>query len=791
MEYLIDYIRKHRQSAVIRGIETTPSYELKNREKSFKELDTVFHTLKAAMDKTSFYNVGRGQFKIPMLAGASGMGKTSVIHHLSHRLHTKTVVQCHIQYTTTTSNSSSTSTSSGYSISSLELQYFDAIASVAHRMLYTTFLHNNTDSLGLDQYMVDMYDAGLNSLSLNMAVSVLRRVYELDHPDKVFRSRHTTTPADESTTPTGSCDSTGTSSVPQQQPFQLLLAIDDCQELNKFQKSSAERGLDQVCHALIAVMREGTDELYPILASTDYEAVTVNMLSDRVAMNYITLPPVAPVEILQSVRAVRPFALTPLVAALAYRLPSPHAVVEFAELLSATEDSSLRSSRVPSKTQHIPVEGIETTAMAENEGLNKLSEEGVKQIWSRIAHDPRFTVTVLTNNISEHAISTTGGASIRTLLAVVANALTGKSVNPHDKCHHFTTCGAGTEGWAMEPVETVPTWRRVRNSGFCTFEHDPNNIGNVYIRTSYAVIAAVGRALKHIKRDNPVLYALSNSIAQLDTLLEDHAAVVLQQQGQAWRRFGALYEALRINCWLLLKETTIVLRELYDGCVVRKCDYEVRLRPTLVVKATGSVSGGQVLAQGEGCLNWYKEEDFNYLVLTKEGSITTTTSTTTAATTTTGMDYLYAVELVEQPGKYIAVLNQRTSCDHVCAGQRTVKELRKLACDTFAIIMSSKNSSNGSGSSNSSDCTGSGSIGGNSSSASTGSGSSGGNSNRSDSTGSGCDLVLIVVGECTQNVIDVDITTDIPDDTYYSDKKHHAAYYGSLVYHPAAAPAEH
>lgn len=146
------------------------------------------------MDKTPFYNVGRGQFKIPMLAGASGIGKTSMIHHLSHRLHTKTVVQCHIQYST--SNSSSTSTSSGYSISSLELQYFDAIASVAHRMLYTTFLHNNTDSLSLDQYMVDMYDAGLNNLSLNMAVSVLRKVYELDHPDIVFRSRHTCTPAD-------------------------------------------------------------------------------------------------------------------------------------------------------------------------------------------------------------------------------------------------------------------------------------------------------------------------------------------------------------------------------------------------------------------------------------------------------------------------------------------------------------------------------------------------------------------------------------------------------------------
>ena len=718
VKYLQNYIVKHRKSTAISGIQVI-DYELKNREESFKELGAAFNQLNVAMDKSSVVaqpsngkdivcskSVSRNEFKIPMLAGPAGIGKTSMINHISDQLQTKTVMQCHVQYYY------------GFIVLPLEIEHFDAVASVAHRMLYLTFLHKNSHNLDLGSYMLHMLNAGMNNLTLNVAIRVMRCMYQINHPDIVFRSRHS--PADQSNV--------------HQQPFQLLLAIDECQELNKFQRSadnsiSEDQGLDQVCQALIGVMKEGEDQVYPVLAGTDYEAAM--RWSAKGAIEYITLPPVPPVEVLQSVRAVKPFELTRLVAVLAFRLSVPRPVAEFAELLSAAEThvssttiaaESMQGTMKKENSENFSSED-ESSAIEENEDTSMLTAEELKKIWSKIAQDPRFAVQVLTGDLSEHTISTTGGASIRTLLAVVATSLTGRSVNPNDKCHHFTTCGAGTEGWVMEPVETVPTWRLVRRSGLCTFENDPNNIGNVYIRTSYAVIAKVGCALNDIKRVNGVLFALSNCIGQLNSLVEDH--VVVLEQWQAWERFGALYEALRINCWLLLKETTIVLSELYLGCIVRKCDYEVRLRPTLVVQATDTISGDQV--QVDRNLHWYKEKDFNYLVVTKSG--------------TAGIDYLYALELMEQPGKYVAVLNQRKS-DHVCAGPRTVKNLRKLAYDAFADMVTTDNS----------------------------------------------DVVLSVVGLCSQNV---DSIPSIPDDTYFCGRIHSAAYHGSLLFHPAATPEVH
>ncbi len=198
------------------------------------------------------------------------------------------------------------------------------------------------------------------------------------------------------------------------------------------------------------------------------------------------------------------------------------------------------------------------------------------------------------------------------------------------------------------------------------------------ISVSYYTISACTSLLKaqlmsksmefESKEDEELVNAISQCLTDLAQLVL--ATGTNRPQWEAWEEFGALYEALKINCFLYVGHKTIALKELYDGCLVSGCDMIVRLLPTRVAKARTNVTGWSFECVLGKHFNWDGSEGICVIVLNHENG--------------TGWDYMFslpimhAVQTTSQSLQHVVVKNQRKTIE-VNMGDNKLQCVRKSA----------------------------------------------------------------------------------------------------------------
>ena len=534
----------------------------------------------------------RDKLKIPMLAGPSGIGKTSVIQaqRCTDELGGRINIRTHIKYF------------NGYSMDAQEKRYFNAVSSVYLRMVYMIFLDHNCTAMKLSQFMVKMYtELHIYSFSAADAMEAVIQLYTMIYTDCSL------------------CRRTGAQSNTRE-VLSILLCVDDCHEVNQLQVDK-QRGdllspLDDVCQSFLDVMMKGDVYLLPLLAGTNYEAA-VNW-SAQGAIRYIPLPPVDPLLVLQSIQSIKDFQITHTVAVRAYQLSLPRPVAEFARAL----------------------------ASANNDGC--AVEAFVAECYSSVVGDERFVVQ----------------GELMVLLEVVARAIPQIPVMDSAECaisykHVACTAVAGRSDL---------TWASVRRAGLCTLEECVDDLHltqrRKVVRIVYPVLEALTQKLQSAIEagtvTGPVVRMLLASLQQLVALTSQE--VFTLPSWQAWERFGAVYEALVINCYVYLNIKEVRLCDLFRGCVQKGCDIRVTLRPTQVIYTAHPVESPIALSDPP-VTNWCNDDKYCYIVVNNfNGS---------------GVDYVYCLPHAAT-GNPVLVKNQRKE-DHKALGEKTLETLRDKA----------------------------------------------------------------------------------------------------------------
>ena len=199
-----------------------PDHILCNREGTLTELKQCLSQLDLSMSNKE---KDRNMFKIPMLAGPSGIGKTSVLQAL-YTAPIPIQIKCHVTYY------------NGYAPSFNEHSRFNASTSLYLRMIYMIFLDGNS-MLALSHFMDKVYEcAHIQSLSDVDAMMVVYQLYsEIDDTVKP-RLNEEIGPR-----------------------LRILLCFDECHEVNDFIKvkhsKDSHSALDDICQSLLNVMVTG------------------------------------------------------------------------------------------------------------------------------------------------------------------------------------------------------------------------------------------------------------------------------------------------------------------------------------------------------------------------------------------------------------------------------------------------------------------------------------------------------------------------------------------------------
>lgn len=201
------------------------------------------------------------------------------------------------------------------------------------------------------------------------------------------------------------------------------------------------------------------------------------------------------------------------------------------------------------------------------------------------------------------------------------------------------------------------TWSQVRDKSLCVL----NMKSRVMIPYSF---------LHHIAKynftseDPEVLrcfvVCIKGLIKQVDMLIYE------KEPWQLWEVFGAYFHALRINSLLIISNDIIPISQVFKGALIKGCDYEVKLRPMVVVETTDKflVEIPRNVGRKGNYFEQYDWFDQGVVVLNGEGG--------------TGVDLFFALEKGNSK-EYVVFVDQRKRVAGNNLGPISVKKLLQKA----------------------------------------------------------------------------------------------------------------
>jgi hypothetical protein len=134
------------------------------------------------------------------------------------------------------------------------------------------------------------------------------------------------------------------------------------------------------------------------------------------------------------------------------------------------------------------------------------------------------------------------------------------------------------------------------------------------------------------------------------------------QPWQAWEQFGAIYEALVVNCYLYLQISEVKLSALYPGCVTNGCEMVVQLLPAQVLNAKLPVDSAKVRCDWT-VENWYNSSENCFIVVNCDSG--------------PGWDYMFS--LIDNSSKEPVLIKNQRKKTHQTMGVSTLSALREKA----------------------------------------------------------------------------------------------------------------
>jgi hypothetical protein len=158
----------------INAIIPSKTYKLEECDDFFSKLKTHFEELKTAMVQQI---PDRSYYKIPMIAGPSGIGKTILLENVDQYTLDNVHISCLVTYL------------NGFPLTFMELKgTVSPATSVGLRMLYFTFLYRNCNGRVLSQFLDAEYSRDALPTELSGALDVVMKLYgEINQCEVVAR----------------------------------------------------------------------------------------------------------------------------------------------------------------------------------------------------------------------------------------------------------------------------------------------------------------------------------------------------------------------------------------------------------------------------------------------------------------------------------------------------------------------------------------------------------------------------------------------------------------------------
>ena len=314
-------------------------------------------------------------------------------------------------------------------------------------------------------------------------------------------------------------------------------------------RHNVRTNLDYLCQELHSIMVQGKVYLLPVLSSTDHDAGTHSIQTG--ILHYLPLPPVDPIQILESVRSVKPFYITDPIVRLAYKLSVPSAVASFAVKLS--ELQGIKDNYIHTSFREVIKPDI----------------SAVYSYWYKLLHVVAVAMTQQPVSEDSYCYSRSSDSS--------RNSSSRNNSSSTSSSTGSTNCSTSQEhtnkATTTATTTTVPTWRQLRRAGICSLEDHPADelavLPRQVVRVQYHILEYLALSLPHSMDDLCITGIRSAllDIVQLTTTGTSNTTTtgtttttaagtntskVDGSKYQEYIQFSVAYKALMDNCKMFL-----------------------------------------------------------------------------------------------------------------------------------------------------------------------------------------------------------------------------------------------
>ena len=312
-------------------------------------------------------------------------------------------------------------------------------------------------------------------------------------------------------------------------------------------RHNVRTNLDYLCQELHSIMVQGKVYLLPVLSSTDHDAGTHSIQTG--ILHYLPLPPVDPIQILESVRSVKPFYITDPIVRLAYKLSVPSAVASFAVKLS--ELQGIKDNYIHTSFREVIKPDI----------------SAVYSYWYKLLHVVAVAMTQQPVSEDSYCYSRSSDSS--------RNSSSSNNSSSTSSSTGSTNCSTSQEhtnkATTTATTTTVPTWRQLRRAGICSLEDHPADelavLPRQVVRVQYHILEYLALSLpsslddlfitciRSALLDIVQLTTTGSTTTGSTTTTTTASTTTSKVDGNKYQesiQFSAAYKALMVNCKMFL-----------------------------------------------------------------------------------------------------------------------------------------------------------------------------------------------------------------------------------------------